>query len=324
MLCFQKPANLKSFVQRRGRARHEESKLVLMLDSIEEKNLSEWESLEKEMKALYEDEMRSLHEVLVIEDSEETLSREFRVPGTNALLDLENAVQHLYHFCATLPHTQYVDLRPEFICSEAGHKLVRAKVYLPVSVHEDVRIAVSQSLWMSERNAIKDAAFEAYLALYKARLVDDHMLPLLRHGLVEDELVASAVETRASIMVVGEKLDPWIDVARAWRSSDLVARSTTILLNGLRISLLLPLRIPALPPIKAYWDSKTELPITFVERSQPCDPNILPIVLNETLSILQMSFGSRFTIENKAPVALFSFIKEGEVANLLGRQRAGM
>jgi len=295
-----------------------------MFDLAEQENLSVWESLENEMKTSYEDEMRSLHEVLVIEDSEETISREFRVSATNALLDLENAVQHLYHFCSTLPHTPYVNLRPEFICSEAGHKLLRAKVYLPVSVHETVRVAVSQKSWMSERNAIKDAAFEAYLALYKAGLVNDNMLPLLRHDVAADDLMASAVETRASIMVVGEKLDPWVGVARAWRSSSVVPQSTTILFNNLRISLILPTHIPTLLPFQAHWDTNLELPITLVDQNQACDPKIMPIVLDETLSILQMSFGRRFDIKNKLPVALFSFQREGALGNVFGRLPAGM
>jgi len=276
------------------------------------------------MKTLYEDEMRSLHEILVVEDSEKTIAREFRVPETNALLDLDNAVQHLYHFCATLPPTPYVDLRPEFICSEAENKFVRAKAYLPISVDETVRVAESRMSWMSEKNAIKDAAFEAYLALYKVGLVNDNMLPLLRHDAVTDELMTSAVESRASIMVVSEKVDPWAGIARAWRSSDLVGRYSTILFNGLEILLFLPVTIPVIPPFVLYWDSTTEFPIEVVERNQPCDPSILPIVLKETLSILKTSYGHRFTIKSEEPVALFMINKEGGLEIFSGRQSAGM
>lgn len=64
VVCFQKPVNLKSFVQRRGRARHRESKLILLLDPAVDK-FNDWQQLEMDMKKLYEDEMRALSKVLV-------------------------------------------------------------------------------------------------------------------------------------------------------------------------------------------------------------------------------------------------------------------
>jgi len=73
-------------------------------------------------------------------------------------------------------------------------------------VNKAVRTAESRSLWMSERNAIKDAAFEAYVALFKAGLVNDNLLPLLGYDAATNELRASPLETRASIMIVEEQL----------------------------------------------------------------------------------------------------------------------
>ena len=58
--------------------RHEESKLILLLDpSID--GVDDWQQLETDMKKLYEDEMRALNEVLVLEDTEEHDGRELRV-----------------------------------------------------------------------------------------------------------------------------------------------------------------------------------------------------------------------------------------------------
>jgi superfamily II DNA helicase RecQ len=198
VICFQKPANLKSFVQRRGRARHQESKLILLLDPAEDK-VKDWQPLESDMKKLYEDEMRALSEVLIREDAEEDGGREFRVESTGALLDLDSVVAHLYHFCATLPAKEYADLRPDFLCSDTGFGLVRCQVILPLSVNENVRKHESRTSWMSEKNAIKDAAFEAYVALYRAGLVNDNLLPLLRHDAVVDEMLRSELEKRAAI-----------------------------------------------------------------------------------------------------------------------------
>lgn len=53
VLCFQKPANLKSFVQRRGRARQKESKLILFLElSKDDQKLTEFQQLEEMMKRI--------------------------------------------------------------------------------------------------------------------------------------------------------------------------------------------------------------------------------------------------------------------------------
>ena len=157
---------------------------------------------------MYEDEMRTLQEILVREDEEIPIGMTFRVESTGSLLDLDNAIPHLYHFCATLSVKEYVDLRPEFICSEVDSTFIRAKVILPLLVDEAVRTSESQRQWKSEKNAIKDAAFQAYLTLYRAGLVNDNLLPLMRHDPVADELTKSAVETRSSIVTVKEQLNP--------------------------------------------------------------------------------------------------------------------
>jgi len=77
--------------------------------------------------------MRALEETLLREDVEEHGNRTFEVPSTGALLDFDNAISHLYHFCSRLSAKDIVDLRPEFICEES-EGLVQAKVILPLSV----------------------------------------------------------------------------------------------------------------------------------------------------------------------------------------------
>lgn len=297
VVCFQKPANLKSFVQRRGRARHRESKLILLLDPAVDR-VNDWQQLEADMKKLYEDEMRTLNEVLVLEDAEEHDGRELRVDSTGALLDLDNAVAHLYHFCATLPAKDYVDLRPEFICSEASPSLVRCRVILPLSVNENVRKHESRTSWMSERNAIKDAAFEAYMALYKAGLVNNNLLPLLRHDPIVDELLWSEVEKRAAIVKVDGQLNPWIEVAKASNASAHIRKSTATL-GDLTFGVYLPVDIPPVRPFRVYWDAKTEIIITVSSETSLANPDTLPRVVENNWAILEASFGNRFRVERK-------------------------
>lgn len=120
------------------------------------------------------------------EDSDgedESVDRVYEVSSTKALLTLENAKSHLYHFCSvgTLQNSQYVGLRPEFDATQdpRTHEWT-ASVDLPTFVHPSSRHAVSARSWKSEQSAIKDAAFEAYVDLHKAGLVNDNLLPLIR------------------------------------------------------------------------------------------------------------------------------------------------
>jgi hypothetical protein len=314
VVCFQKPYNLKSFVQRRGRARHRDSELVLLLESTDK--TTEWHQLEQAMRKIYEDEMRVLQEILLLEDTEEPGNRIFEVPSTGALVDFDNVVAHLYHFCATLPKKEYADLRPEFICDESGG-LVRARVILPLSVNEKVRTAESQGSWLSEKNAIKDAAFVAYVALYHAGLISDNLLPLLRRDQVTDELTSSTAEKRTSIVSVRNQMNPWNEVARAWEKLEDGAEmyQTTINVGDLVIQTCLPVSTPDVSPFHVYWDANTSFLVvissstskttTELSSSSLSNSEIISKVWSDTWTLLHSAFGSRFSIQQRRFVMPF-------------------
>ena len=72
VVCFDRPPNLKSFVQRRGRARKSDSKYVIMFDHRHDSDILDmWNELENEMKRLYMDELRHLQELERTENLEE-------------------------------------------------------------------------------------------------------------------------------------------------------------------------------------------------------------------------------------------------------------
>ncbi|CAL3972823.1 unnamed protein product [Diplocarpon coronariae] len=296
VICFQTPANLKSFVQRRGRARHQESKLILLIDSADKK-LTGWEQLEAGMRNMYEDEMRTLQEYLVHEDTEEHDGRIFQVTSTSAVLDLDNSIAHLHHFCAQLPPQEYVDRRPDFICFNEG-ATIRAKAILPLSVDESVRVTESQRSWLSEKNAIKDAAFQSYVALYKAGLVNENLLPTVGNEVVPDDLRTSSGAT-ASVESVHEQLNPWIYVAQAWKT-DPVIHQYSVAFQGLEIAVLVPVYLGQLLPIKLYWDDITEFS------------------LNVTLRTVGTAFGNRFTVERRPSV--LQFVANEHLSDMMGTE----
>jgi ERCC4-related helicase len=83
VICFSKPQNLKSFVQRRGRARAKQSKFVLMLMENDRKNaVDRWQELEEDMKNMYLDDQRKLEEVGRMESTVEEGARRFLVEST--------------------------------------------------------------------------------------------------------------------------------------------------------------------------------------------------------------------------------------------------
>jgi ERCC4-related helicase len=81
VICFEKPLHLRSFIQRRGRARAESSKYVIMFRDDERNLRSEWEKLEAEMNNKYANEQRELEQLESLENSEDD-DREFVVEST--------------------------------------------------------------------------------------------------------------------------------------------------------------------------------------------------------------------------------------------------
>ncbi|KAK5174894.1 Dicer-like protein 2 [Saxophila tyrrhenica] len=208
VVCFDEPKNLVSYVQRRGRARQRESKYVVFLShNSPAADQSSWQRLEAEMKEAY---MREREVEPVIPESDEELSsRSYTVPSTGARLTLQNAKAHLYHFCAVASNHAgpYVDVRPEFEArSNGGSRPWTAQVTLPAFVSPSVRTAVSSTAYSSETTAIKDAAFEASVALHKAELVNDNLLPFANEYVPE---VGQDHMDQASLMKIAPRESAW-------------------------------------------------------------------------------------------------------------------
>lgn len=83
VICFEKPTSLKSFIQRRGRARHSQSTYAIMYNEFDDLNDSSiWLDLEEHMKQIYMDEERLLREAEELGVTDERNNREFQVDST--------------------------------------------------------------------------------------------------------------------------------------------------------------------------------------------------------------------------------------------------
>ncbi|KAJ6576524.1 hypothetical protein DFH09DRAFT_980612 [Mycena vulgaris] len=243
------PSNMASWAQSRGRARRERSTFTLMFETggAHESTVKDWEKLEREMVALYNDPSRDLKRVSEeekVDDDDSVL--QFRVEATGALLTLNSAVSHLHHFCDAIPNAGHVDNHPIFDIDppelpEGWHSFENrstaikpypgpfaAKVTLPRLLPSELRYFETERIHRTKISAAQHAAFYAYRALYENGLLNDHLLPLT--SVVQPELDAEVkallqeVEKRAGTARVSVQMDPWAptDTSSIWYTSELV------------------------------------------------------------------------------------------------------
>lgn len=82
VVCFDPPSNLRSFIQRRGRARKEASKFIIFLNEEDSDSLLKWSRMEQVMKDIYSNDMRELEEIQARENILEDASRYFKIEST--------------------------------------------------------------------------------------------------------------------------------------------------------------------------------------------------------------------------------------------------
>ncbi|KAF1835975.1 hypothetical protein BDW02DRAFT_546935 [Decorospora gaudefroyi] len=261
VVCFERPTNLKSFVQRRGRARKQHSRFFIFTpDGGPSRSSHSWQALEAEMRKAYEDDMRQAKLAEEREQCDEDGERYFRVQSTGALLTLGNACSHLFHFCDRSGSGTYVNTQPQldFTDTRGG---ITAEVMLPLSVDPTVRSARSLESWKTEKMAQKDAAFEAYKALYVSGLVNDNLLPVGEEG--DNEAAQNQIpDHRPSLVLVLPTFDPWPMIAQThqeqphrWYRTMLEVRTPRE--EPMRMILLSPAAMPKIPEVLLHWNKTT-------------------------------------------------------------------
>ncbi|KAM3551145.1 hypothetical protein ARSEF4850_008020 [Beauveria asiatica] len=256
VICFDSPQNPKSFIQRRGRARMQDSQLIIFTHQGHSLT-DQWAVFEDEIQKLCQDSERVRQQLQTLERLDEDVDFCFRVPHTGARLDPENAKQHLEHFCRVISVQEYTDGRPDYVTkfTQGDHDhdlLVSAEVFLPASLPTKLRHFQSSRSWRSEANAMKDAAFQAYLALYQAGLVNKNLLPL-------ETKIDFDVENRAAIITVEPLFEPWAEIAAAWSQGDFRWTYTVEFQDADEVffgvyNLTLPIELGPLRPVDLYLD----------------------------------------------------------------------
>ncbi|OJD27728.1 hypothetical protein ACJ73_00875 [Blastomyces percursus] len=262
VVCFDAINNLRSFIQRRGRARKERSKFVMFLNGDDKSQENKWNKMEDVMKSMYEEDMRRLEDIWAIENIEEEKEDKeneyLRIESTGALLTFENARPHLEHFCATL-QCDFTDTRPDFIFSESEPGgMVTAKVILPNVLDPKFRVIQGSKWWRQERMAQRDAAFQAYVKLYQEGLVNDNLLPI--HWMAMEDPPLEYSEKRSRLVKVAGRINPWAMIASLWETtttfyqSQIEISSTSLLFP--KMHLVLPTPLPCEISFKVFWNEK--------------------------------------------------------------------
>jgi hypothetical protein len=325
VICFDEPDNLKSFIQRRGRARMASSQLYLLVQDDSNDASRRWLDLEREMKRKYEDDMRENQRLEEIENTEALDYPILRDEETGAQITIHDAKAHLEHFCATLSTRKFVDWSPFYVVHDLegnpmdAHQpgLRKATVHLPVSLAPELRCFESLYSWPSEANACKDAAFQAYAKLYEVGLLNRHLLPIRETDLLKD------VEPRAGLTTVREQFNPWPAVAQAWRDGAPNSRRRVTISShdksrSAEFELVLPVPVPHMEEFDLYWDHESSWRV-----SMHPDADMAGVYgavegqANHTSALLAMAFGHRWRIQEKRyPVGFVCLDQDITLADL--------
>ncbi|KAI0632375.1 P-loop containing nucleoside triphosphate hydrolase protein [Trametes polyzona] len=248
VIRFDPPPNVVAWAQSRGRARRKRSSFIIMFEGSGPQKVREWEETERQMMMAYNDPRRDV--IVPVEEDEASDEMdgyvEFEVASTGALLTLHSAIPHLNHFCAVIPsggHASHVPIYeldpPEY--TEGWHSMPTiahvpytgpwgAKVTLPRALPKHLRQFSTPRIHPSKRRAQQHVAYQAYLKLYEAGLLDNHLLPLSSaiepDKREEVEAMLAEVAKRASTERVTIQMDPWAvqDDTSAWFAHQLTVR----------------------------------------------------------------------------------------------------
>ena len=216
------------------------------------------------------------------------------------MLTGNSAIEHIFHFCSTLPfsgpacHAPVFEIDPPDYPLEwhtdHGPRLPYTGSYgctltLPRLVDPRFRSFSTPRIHQTKVSARRHVAFQAYLALYDNKLLSAHLLPLTSTLEPDQEsevqLLLKEVEKREGMALVSCQMDPWH--VSGGSEADTRWWSTTLQVDGLP-----PLRMltqSALPPLKT-----DELPVIHTREYPPFKVRVVgdssPIVAGDDNGIL--------------------------------------
>ncbi|KAF2752837.1 ribonuclease III [Pseudovirgaria hyperparasitica] len=303
VICFDAPTNLKMYVQRRGRARKLASSFVIMIpqNASESSSVTKWSTLEQILKDEYADESRQIKPMNSTELIDEADDYSLYVASTQALLTSDGVLPHLFHFCATLRTSPHTDHQPEFKLDTDNEGCFSAEVTLPLAVDASLRRHKGISKWKNEKDARKDAAFQAYKALHEAGLIGSNLLPL--HGEVNEAPKCDMIGDRPAMVPVNPKMDPWTLHATAIGDQRYTYRIRFSSANhNCEFDVMTTMPLPTIPPYNLYWNKSLVYEVSYeLQRDQPMhiEDDLVESLQKVAYHLLSSSLGSHRLVSNK-------------------------
>ncbi|KAJ1952843.1 Dicer-like protein 1, partial [Dispira parvispora] len=167
-----------AYIQSRGRARHENSAFVIMMerDNAAQFDLvRRFRTAETEMQGwCLKSATKSLDDNLVeMPESSYTLPDTYLVESTGARITMSSAVSLLHHYCSTLPGDEHCCLQPLFTFDQDSYGF-RAVVTLPVNA--PLRTVAGDPM-SSKTRAKQSAALHTCAQLHHMGELTDRLLP---------------------------------------------------------------------------------------------------------------------------------------------------
>ena len=189
-----------------------------------------------------------------------------------------------------------------------------------------MREASSLYEWTSEKLARRDAAFEAYIALYHANLISDNLLPLRGH---DDEALTEAqkaVQKIPSLVDIREQLDIWSSIAREWCCVATMHISSVLITHGgspgVKMLMILPRPLPNSLEIDLHWDAFTTLKATIEPGPSIAQDMIHAQAMADCTALLLRSvFPARLETDRTDFIAHFMPAEIQDLLSWLGRHR---
>jgi dsRNA-specific ribonuclease len=183
------------------------------------------------------------------------------------MLTADDTMAHLHHFCSKLPAEPFSDMRPMFSYKQEppGSNEITAIVTLPNCVDASVRVATSLRKWETEKNAAKDASFQAYAGLYSAGLLNENLLPLSH----DFEIQLDVSDKLGSQVDIDLEYNPWQLVAEAWSSTYIYDLAVQFNFHEhterppVKMRLSFPCEVPDLQPLRVQLTTDASVYITF-------------------------------------------------------------
>ncbi|KAI8617471.1 hypothetical protein BC830DRAFT_99023 [Chytriomyces sp. MP71] len=191
-----------SNIQSRGRARHKNSRYIVMVhenDLDTPQKLHELDKNEAEMNAILlgKDNTSADAPAYVVEHAINVTNETVYETSTGAKMTTFNSVQAIYHYCQTLPHDSRAILKPQFSSGPtlvssfgmSGHRIAwLSTLQLPINAPPNCRL-VSGKPCSSVDDAKRMVALEAVKMLHRAGVFNDSLkLSLYDAGAITSEM----------------------------------------------------------------------------------------------------------------------------------------